>query len=415
MNHTITPIDTETSAKSTQSKAYAPKLRFKECNGAWEKKKLEEVVKIGRGKSKHRPRNANFLYGGKYPFIQTGDIKAADLYLTKYSQTYSEEGLKQSKLWDEDTLCVTIAANIAETAILKIKACFPDSIIGLIPKENQTTVLFVKHLFDKFKIEIQSLSQGIAQDNLNQEKLSKIEFGFPSLPEQQKIAAFLSAVDEKIQLLTRKKELLTQYKKGVMQQLFSGKLRFKDEQGRDFPEWEEKTLGEVAHINPRCSELPESFIYIDLDSVEKGQLLKENNINKVEAPSRAQRKLSKKDILYQTVRPYQMNNLLFEKEGNYVASTGYAQLRSKENALFLFQLLHTEYFVNKVMVRCTGTSYPSINSTDLSAIKIFMPSFKEQQKIATYLSAFDSKINSLNSQITQIQNFKKGLLQQMFV
>ena len=117
----------------------------------WEKKKLENVAEIGRGKSKHRPRNASFLYGGKYPFVQTGDIKEANLYLTKYTQTYSEEGLKQSKLWDENTLCITIAANIAETAILKIKACFPDSIIGLIPIENQTTVLFVKHLFDKFK------------------------------------------------------------------------------------------------------------------------------------------------------------------------------------------------------------------------------------------------------------------------
>ena len=117
-----------------KKKSIAPKLRFKGYNNAWEKKKLDEVVKIGRGKSKHRPRNASFLYGGKYPFVQTGDIKAADLYLTEYTQTYSEEGLKQSKLWDENTLCVTIAANIAETAILKIKACFPDSIIGLIPK-----------------------------------------------------------------------------------------------------------------------------------------------------------------------------------------------------------------------------------------------------------------------------------------
>ncbi|WP_395049158.1 restriction endonuclease subunit S [Flavobacterium sp.] len=225
-----------------------PALRFPEFNGNWKMKKLGEVAEIGRGKSKHRPRDAEFLYGGKYPFIQTGDIRKAVLYLTSFTQTYSEAGLKQSKLWDENTLCITIAANIAETAILKIKACFPDSIIGLIPKENETTVLFVKHLFDKFKIQIQSLSQGAAQDNLNQEKLSKIEFIFPNLLEQQKITTFLTAVDEKLQALKQKKNLIQQYKKGVMQQIFSQELRFKDDNGNDFVDWEEKKLGEVCEV-----------------------------------------------------------------------------------------------------------------------------------------------------------------------
>src|SRR5690606_13663069 len=124
-------------------------------------------------------------------FIQTGDIRNAGLYLYNYTQTYSEEGLKQSKLWDEDTLCITIAANIAETAILKIKACFPDSIIGLLFKKNEFNVLFIKYQFDKFKIGIQTLAQGAAQANLNQEKLGNLRFRFPSFPEQQKIAAFL--------------------------------------------------------------------------------------------------------------------------------------------------------------------------------------------------------------------------------
>lgn len=136
----------------------SPTLRFPEFEGAWENKKLSEVAEINRGKSKHRPRNAGFLYGGIYPFVQTGDIKEAGLYLTTFSQTYSEAGLKQSKLWEIDTLCITIAANIAETSILKIKACFPDSIIGLIPKASETIVLFVKYQFDKYKLEIQRLS-----------------------------------------------------------------------------------------------------------------------------------------------------------------------------------------------------------------------------------------------------------------
>lgn len=199
-----------------------PKYRFPEFeeDGEWVEKKLDDVAEINRGKSKHRPRNASILYGGKYPFIQTGDIREAGLYLTKYSQTYSDEGLKQSKLWNENTLCVTIAANIAETTILKIKACFPDSVIGIIPKNQIAEVVFIHYQFENFKEKVQGQSQGVAQANLNQKKLSGIEFAFPTLTEQQKIASFLSGVDELITAQAEKIEQLQFHKKGLMQGLF---------------------------------------------------------------------------------------------------------------------------------------------------------------------------------------------------
>ncbi len=210
--------------KGVMQKIYSQELRFKDENGKefpkWEKKKLKEVSIIARGKSKHRPRNAPSLYGGVYPFIQTGDIRNAGLFLDKFSQTYSEEGLRQSKLWNEDTLCITIAANIAETTILKIKACFPDSILGIIPKEKESTVLFLKYQFDEFKIEIQNLSQGNAQENLNQERISNIEFNFPTIGEQLKITKFLFGIDEKInhcQMQIKQTEL---WKKGLLQKMF---------------------------------------------------------------------------------------------------------------------------------------------------------------------------------------------------
>src|SRR6266568_690687 len=102
----------------------------------WKERGLNELGFVGRGKSRHRPRNAQFLYGGPHPFIQTGEIKHADLYVTTYTQTYSDEGLAQSKLWPAGTLCITIAANIAETAFLGFDACFPDSIVGFTPVED---------------------------------------------------------------------------------------------------------------------------------------------------------------------------------------------------------------------------------------------------------------------------------------
>ena len=239
---------------------------------------------------------------------------------------------------------------------------------------------------------------------------------FPTLPEQRKIADFLTAVDGRIQQLSQKEALLQDYKKGVMQQLFTQALRFKDDHGNEFPDWEEKTLGDVVTVNPKTSDLPGSFIYIDLESVSAGVLHSPRRISKVDAPSRAQRVLQRGDILYQTVRPYQMNNYLFDLEAVHVASTGYAQLRASTNdARFVYYSLHLPRFVGDVMDRCTGTSYPSINSKVLAEIEIPIPSVPEQTKIANFLTALDRKIESVAHQITHTQTFKRGLLQQMFV
>lgn len=112
-------------------------------------------------------------------FIQTGNIKNAEFYISNYSQTYSEKGLAQSKLWKKGTLCITIAANIAETAILNIDACFPDSIIGFVADDKKSDVKFIKYHFDLLKIHLQSISQGTTQDNLSQEKLLKFDFTVP--------------------------------------------------------------------------------------------------------------------------------------------------------------------------------------------------------------------------------------------
>jgi type I restriction enzyme S subunit len=238
----------------------------------------------------------------------------------------------------------------------------------------------------------------------------------PTTNEQKRIASFFTVLDKKLVQLKQKKSLLEQYKKGIIQKLFSQELRFKDANGKEFPKWEKRNLGKVAQINPKCEKLPESFIYIDLESVVKGRLNKEDRISIEEAPSRAQRLLRKDDILFQMVRPYQKNNFFFDKtENDYVASTGYAQIRTSHNPQFLFQLLHTVEFVNNVIERCTGTGYPAINSTDLSNIEVKMPSVNEQTKIANFLSSIDEKINHTENQIQQTGQYKKGLLQIMFV
>lgn len=180
-------------------------------------------------------------------------------------------------------------------------------------------------------------------------------------------------------------------------------------------DWESNRLADICNINPKNGSLPNSFVYIDLESVENGQLLKEDIVSKDDAPSRAQRVLSKRDILFQMVRPYQKNNLFFNKEGEYVASTGYAQIRTEQNSQFIFQYLHTQKFVDNVIERCTGTSYPAINSTDLGNITIVYPSLEEQQKISSFLSLIDKRIDTQNKIIEQLETLIKGLYQKLIL
>lgn len=178
--------------------------------------------------------------------------------------------------------------------------------------------------------------------------------------------------------------------------------------------WKSIRLADICEINPKNESLPSSFIYIDLESVANGQLLKEDFISKNEAPSRAQRVLSKNDILFQMVRPYQKNNLFFDKEGKYVASTGYAQLRTKQNSQFVFQYLHNQRFVDNVIERCTGTSYPAINSTDLGNIQIYYPCLEEQTKIASFLSKIDEHIQTQNKIINDLKTLKTATAKKIF-
>jgi type I restriction enzyme S subunit len=176
----------------------------------WPEKSLDQLGYVSRGKSRHRPRDAAHLYGGPYPFVQTGDVKHAGLYLSEYSQTYSEAGLVQSKLWPVGTLCITIAANIADTSILAIEACFPDSVIGFIPDPEKADPRFIKYLFDaKLKLSFQQFTQGAAQDNLSQGKLLSLKFQVPeNIEDQKRIADRIAIYDDLIENNHRRIQLL---------------------------------------------------------------------------------------------------------------------------------------------------------------------------------------------------------------
>lgn len=180
-------------------------------------------------------------------------------------------------------------------------------------------------------------------------------------------------------------------------------------------DWEQRKLKELAIFNPKDN-LPEEFEYVDLESVIGTEMLSHKKTALSDAPSRAQRLAKKGDIFYQTVRPYQKNDYLFDKDAeNYVFSTGYAQIRPKINGNFLFQLLRTERFVKKVLNECTGTSYPAINSKDLSNIKVSYTNYKEEQRsIGSLLDNLDNLVALQQRKLNELKEVKKTLLSQLF-
>lgn len=170
----------------------------------WDREKFSDLGKLDRGRSKHRPRNASHLYGGKYPFLQTGDIANCANYITHHRQTYSEEGLKQSKLWPVETLCITIAANIAKTGILTYPSCFPDSVVGFVPGENVTTE-FVQYWLSFLQASLERTAPESAQKNINLEILRDLAVPLPPLPLQKKFADIVRRF-EKLRTLHREAE-----------------------------------------------------------------------------------------------------------------------------------------------------------------------------------------------------------------
>ncbi len=182
-------------------------------------KKLINLGSLDRGRSKHRPRNAPELLGGKYPLIQTGEVTNSDLYITSYQNTYSELGLKQSKMWNAGTLCITIAANIAQTAILSFDACFPDSIVGFV-SYGQVEAVYMHYWFDFFQKILESQAPQVAQKNINLKILSNLNVIVPNIEQQQKFLIFVNKIEEQKLTIQQSLDKLEVLKKALMQEYF---------------------------------------------------------------------------------------------------------------------------------------------------------------------------------------------------
>jgi type I restriction enzyme S subunit len=188
----------------------------------------EAASDFSRGKSRHRPRNDPALYDGDYPFIQTGDIRRSQGSIREYSQTYNDVGLAQSKLWPVGTVCITIAANIAETGVLEFEGCFPDSVIGMVPRPGESTPYYVEYMLRYFAKELKLQGKGSAQDNINLATFEHAKFPFPSLERQMAVVEKLDGLGAEVATLranySRSLDDLANLRQSLLQQAFSGAL-----------------------------------------------------------------------------------------------------------------------------------------------------------------------------------------------
>lgn len=193
----------------------------------WEEIPFEKLGKLERGRSKHRPRNDKRLFGGKYPFIQTGDVAGAGMYVTSHKQTLSEFGFEQSRMFPKGTLCITIAANIGDAAILSYDCCFPDSVVGFTPGEKCLNKYMYFYL-QEIKAELEYIAPATAQKNLNLKLLGKVEIKVPSLKEQEKIVEILEKQINDQENIVEKAENVIEtidvMKKSILAKAFRGEL-----------------------------------------------------------------------------------------------------------------------------------------------------------------------------------------------
>ena len=396
-------------------KKLVPELRFKGFDEGWNLHKLGELGTFKNGLNKD---SSEFGHGS--PFVNLMDVFGKSILTeSNFGLVNSNEKDKENyNLIKGDVLFIRSSVKrtgVGETILVANdvpNTVYSGFLIRFRDRNKELGLNFKSYCFSNapFRKELLSYATSSANTNINQESLAQIKLYFPALPEQQKIASFLSAVDEKIQQLTRKKELLEQYKKGVMQQLFSGKLRFKDDtstelsarNGMSFPDWEEKKLGDVCvkkSSNIAANKIEENFgdyvIYGASGILKKVDFYKEEN-----------------NYISIVKDGAGVGRLLFCKGKSSVLGTMEMIIPKKGiDTYFLYSLLSNIDFVKYM----TGSTIPHIYFKDYSSESCGIPCLEEQQKIANFLSSIDAKIDSAIQQLTQTQTFKKGLLQKMFV
>lgn len=403
-----------------------PILRFPEFLGEWEKNSLGKIAKFSKGKGISK---SEIDIDGTIECIRYGEL------YTIYGETISNVSSRTNSqpkdlVFSKKNDVIIPASGETQIGIATASCILREGIalggdLNIIRTENNGVFLSY-YLNNRKKSDIASLSQGISVVHLYSSQLALLELNLPSLPEQQKIASFLTVVDEKLQALKKKKSLLEQYKKGVMQKIFSQELRFKDDCGSEYPEWEVKKFSSYIKLYRGSSPRPiNKYITKSEDGVNWIKIgdmksVENNLIDQVSEKITAEGALHSRKveigelILANSMsfgKTYQLNISGCIYDGWFVLRE-YEKYFSKE---FLLQVLNSEYLQKQYKTLSTGGVVQNISSDIVYSTNLLKPSLQEQTKIANFLSAIDEKIQFVQSQIEKMEMWKKGLLQQMFV
>jgi len=387
-----------------------PKLRFKEYEGDWLKKELSEITKINQGLQIAISERLLEPQEGAHFYITNEFLKVGS------KNKYFILNPPDSVLCTETDLLMTRTGNTGQV-VTGVSGAFHNNFFKIkYLEECHGRFLFYFLTSHHTQHVILKLAGTSTIPDLNHSDFYKIRINLPSLPEQQKIASFLSAVDQKIQQLTRKKELLEQYKKGVMQRLFSQEIRFKDENRNDFPDWEEKRLNDFCTFfsGGTPSSTNKTFYSGTIPFIGSGNIYDSevDSFISDEALNSSSAKIVKEGDLLYALYGANSGEVAISQIGGAI-NQAILCIRTKECIEYLYYILLSKK--DKIVAKYLQGGQGNLSAQIIKKLKYNFPHYEEQQKIATYLSSIDTKIESVNQQITQTQSFKKGLLQQMFV
>lgn len=437
-------------------------------SNSWREVKLSDLGEVARGRSRHRPRYAEHLYGGEYPFIQTGDIKASEGRISSHEQTYSEAGLAQSRLWPAGTMCITIAANIAETGVLQYPACFPDSVIGFIADKNKADVYYIEYVFRKLRKDIQRQATGSVQDNINLQTFERLKFKVPHVEEQHRIANFLNHFDKKITLNRQINQTLEQMAQTLFKSwfvdfdpvvdnaldagFFEQDLAFSDELLRRvevrkavresdnfkplsedirrlFPNafeectepalglgggvpkgWNNGCISDVAHYRTKRINTSELTLtnYISTENM----LVDRKGIQKATALPTVNSvpAYTSGTILISNIRPYFKKIWLAKGDGGYSNDVLGFEVKDQGTEEYLFNLMYQDSFFDFMMATSKGSKMPRGDKKAILGLELVVPPLKLRKLFSKNVNGFYTSSSIRNNENHALGHLRDTLL-----
>lgn len=393
-----------------------PKLRFKEFSGDWEEKKLGEVANFKNGKGHEKSINEN----GDYIVVNSKFISSNGI-VKKYVEQQiiplykNDLVMVMSDVPNGKAIAKCFLINENDRYSLNQRICCLSS-------ENNS-IQFIYYSINRNKYYLK-FDDGVKQTNLRKDEVLKCPVPLPCLDEQEKVASFLSSVDEKIEKLEGKKEKLAEYKKGIMQKVFSQEIRFKNENNQSFPDWEEKKLGEITNFHKQGYYTKEKYSNDNPYYLFSGSNIKNHRIDLLSCP-----KINASEEDFNSFK-IEKGDVLLIRSGNV---GGYAIAYENQNVIFGSYIIKFNFDKENISNEFFGYFYQSeekerqlktivqtsaninINAENIKSLKINLPCLEEQEKIAEFLSSVDEKIDKAGEEVDRMKEFKKGLLQGMFV